>query len=813
MANNERKAKHDIAPAPEHAALTDDMLRWRCDPSTLPFSSTSEVEPLLGVIGQDTAVEALRFGLEIQAPGQNIFVRGLAGTGRMTLVRRLLEEMQPVCQLVRDRCYVHNFAHPERPRLITLPRGQGRLFKRYVGELADFIRDDLEIALSSEGALARQMAVRQASQKRVSQVVDPFEAALKEAGLALVSVEVGPVAQAALFPLVDGKAVPPEEWDQRCLAGDVSEADAKAMAEKQEQFEQELGTVMQEVNQLRRREAEAERALQERAARTILSELTEPIAHTFDEKSVRVFLDELIDDVAGRRVHEGEEEEETRIYRVNLLSHKSDEVICPIVIQNTPTMSNLLGQVDPRIEGGEVDLSDHLTLRAGCLLRADGGYLILDVKDVLQEPGAWKVLVRTLRTGMLEIVPPEMEHPGRGTFLKPEPIDVQVKVILLGNEEIYYQLDEYDDDFPLLFKVLADFDNVIVRNKKTTTQYVGVLARIIREEGLPTFDSSAVAALMEYGARVASRKDRLTTRFGRLADIAREGAFITQKAGREEVSGDDVRSAIHRAKQRANLPSKRFQEMLADGTIRVATRGRAVGQVNGLAVIQAGPLIYGFPNRITATIGPGTAGVINIEREADLSGAIHTKGFYILSGLLRYILRTEHPLAFHASVAFEQSYGGIDGDSASTAEICCLLSSLTDVPLRQDLAITGAIDQVGNVLAIGAANEKIEGFFDTCRASGLTGTQGVIIPNSNARDLMLREDVAEACQKGQFAIYAVGHVGEALQLLTGHAAGVRGADGEYPKDSVFGVAVARAYDYWLQGSPNTRDAGKAESAG
>ena len=406
--------------------------------------------------------------------------------------------------------------------------------------------------------------------------------------------------------------------------------------------------------------------------------------------------------------------------------------------------------------------------------------------------------MRTLRTGRLEITPQDFLAGGCGPSLKPEPIKVNVKVVLLGDEETYYSLDGLDPDFPHLFKVLADFDSTIPRDNSAIAKYGGVIARIVKETGHPHFERTAVAALVEHGARIAGRQDRLTTRFGRLVDIAHEAAFVAKTRKRQKVDGDDVRSAIRRTKERAGLPSKRFQDMLADGTIRVTTTGSVIGQVNGLAVSQLGPLTFGFPTRITATIGVGSAGVINIEREADLSGSIHTKGFHILRGLLRHLLRTGHPLAFDASIAFEQSYGGIDGDSASTAEICCLLSALTDIPIRQDLAITGAIDQFGNILAIGAANEKIEGFFDTCKRIGLTGSQGVIIPKSSAPDLMLRDDVVEACKSGRFRVYTVDCIHEALELLTGVVAGERDDQGSLPDDTLLGLAVIRAFEYWVK---------------
>jgi ATP-dependent Lon protease len=362
----------------------------------------------------------------------------------------------------------------------------------------------------------------------------------------------------------------------------------------------------------------------------------------------------------------------------------------------------------------------------------------------------------------------------------------------------YYTLDHYDPDFGALFKVLADYDNVIDREPKGETQYAGVLARIIADEELPPFHRTAVAALVEHGARIAAHKGKLTARFGRIADIAREAAFLARQEDGEQVTGEHVNEAIRRTKARADLPSRRFRELMRDGTLQVQTQGAVVGQVNGLAVIHAGPITYGFPARITATIGAGSAGLINIEGRAQLSGAIHTKGFHILSGLLRHLLQTDHPLAFSASVAFEQSYGGIDGDSASGAETCCLLSALTDTPINQEIAITGAVDQQGHLQAIGGVNEKIEGFFDACQDAGLTGNQGVIIPESNAGDLVLRQDVVEAAKAGQFHVWAVGTVHQALEVLTGMPAGERQADGPYPEGTLLHLAVERAREYWLK---------------
>jgi ATP-dependent Lon protease len=413
----------------------------------------------------------------------------------------------------------------------------------------------------------------------------------------------------------------------------------------------------------------------------------------------------------------------------------------------------------------------------------------------MQEPGAWRALTRTLRTGRLEIVPPERGFWGLPTPVNPEPIPISIRVILLGDMMTYYYLDALDRDFGDLYKVLADFDHEIERDDHGVRHYGQVIAHITREEDLQPFDRTGVAALTEHGARIAAHAHKLTAQFGRIADIAREAAFLAGGNGSAEVSGEHVRTAIKRTKERASLPSRRFQQLIRSGTIQIHTDGEVVGQVNGLAIMSAGPLTFGFPARITSTIGPGRAGLINIEGVAAMSGSIHTKGFYILGGLLRHLLHADHPLAFSSSIAFEQSYGGIDGDSASGAEICCLLSALTGIPIKQSFAMTGAIDQHGHIQAIGGVNEKIEGFFDACDYFGLTGDQGVIIPQSNAGDLMLRHDVVEACAAGRFHVYAVSMVHEALEILTGTPAGVYRA-GAYTEGSVLARAVQQARTYW-----------------
>ncbi|MCK4872304.1 MAG: AAA family ATPase [Phycisphaerales bacterium] len=791
--------------------LPADTLRWRCDHTGFDFETTADVEPLRGVIGQDTAVESLRFGLETTARGQNVFVRGLEGTGRMTLIRQLLEDFRPTCPELNDYCYVHNFDQAQRPALVVLPPGRGRAFRRRVDHVIEFVRTELAKALAAEDIRNRRQAVDRQAEAQLTSLTEPFDATLKEAGFALMSIEAGPTTQLAIVPVVEGKPVSPEEFEQLHSTGKITDEQYEAAKTQFETFSEQFQEIGAKVQEIRHGQMEQVRGLYENAARSILQSVTRPIEREFDTSAATRFLRGLVEDVVERGLPLLESDADfTAIYRVNVIREQDRGAGCPIIVENVPTLTTLLGSIDGEMGPGGVVHSDHTMIAAGSLLRADGGYLIIEAADVITEPGAWKMLMRTLRTGRLEIIPRELSGSVWGRSLKPEPIELNVKVVLLGDGELYAMLDAADPDFGNMFKVLADFDREIARDDEGLAQYVGVLARIAQQEELPPFDAEAVGMLVEHGARIAGRAGKLTTRFGRLADLGREAAFIARKADRPAVTGDDVRSAISRTKRRADLPSRRFREYVADGTILIQVDGEAVGQINGLAVLQAGPLTYGFPARITATIGPGTAGVINIEREASLSGAIHTKGFHILRGLLRNLLRSDHPPAFSASVVFEQSYGGIDGDSASGAETCCMLSALTGVPLRQDLAMTGAIDQFGHILAIGGVNEKIEGFFDACVDRGLTGTQGVIIPRASAGGLMLREDVIRACADGRFHVYAVDQIAQALELLTGMSTGERDPAGSYPEGSLLRIAVDQMRRYWRQTITRARPSDDAD---
>ncbi len=778
----------------QRTLVSADELRWKCDHDTMAFETTAELDPVKGVLGQPTAYDALMFGLQCMAPGQNVYVRGPRGTGRITMVRRLLNQLQPQSDNKRDFCYVHHFARPDHPRLITLPPGQAPQFRRQMIGFAEFLEEGLTKALESEPHVSNRHAIQEALQAEIRKTTEPMEQEIEANGMRLVSVQQGPASQTLILPVVEGEPVPPEQLKLLVSQGKVPEEQWTAYESLLPKYQKQLQETGRRVNQLIRQASEDLRTLNQSVAKTLMQEFLEPLRKQFPGQDVQAFLDEAVDDVIENRLH-GEQELDFKIlYGVNVVLSHDDDTARPVIEENTPSLLNLLGTVEPEFGPNGMAMSDYRGIRAGALLQADSGYLILDVNELISEPGAWRALMRTLRTGRLEIVPPEVGWMRQSVVTLPEPIEINVRVIMIGDAPTYYRLDAVDPDFRELFKVLADFDSQLPRSSESVNQYATVVAGLSRAESLPPFHRSAVAALAEHGARIVARQDRLTAKFGRIADIAREAAFL---AGEDTVIDKHVHEAVRRTKHRASLPSRKFFEMVKNRTIMVETTGEVIGQINGLAVMRSGPLTYGFPARITASIGPGNAGLIDIEGQSRMSGSIHTKGFHILGGLLRNLLRTKHPLAFSASLAFEQSYGGIDGDSASGAEVICLLSALAGVPIKQSMAITGAIDQHGHLEAIGGVNEKIEGFYDVCSYFGLTGDQGVVIPRSNAGDLMLRRDIVEAAEAGRFHVHAVDNIFDALELMTGIPAGqIDEETGAYPEGSLLGQAHDQVEKFW-----------------
>ncbi len=779
------------------------QVRWHCNSDDFNFETTQEVKPINEIIGQKQAIQALEYAIESRAFGQNAFVKGLYGTGRLEMVSEFLHNHPTPLVDVYEHCYVANFQQPDRPRLITLKAGEAKFFKRWMKKFADFITKELNDALDAEDVNQDKALMEKKAQQQIEKISKPFEEKLAQNDLSLLNLKTENGVQTIIAPLVDKKAMAPAQWQELILAEKINKQQQSKVQENLQVFNAEFQEMMKEINHIKYTLAENTQEKIEKKARQILHAQSAAIVKRFHEKAVQQYLTEVVEDVIEQYFYSGKDEfYPHKRYSVNVLNAIAHDTLSPITIERSPSLSKLLGTIESKWGEKGPELSDHMSITAGTLLRANGGFLVLDVRDLLSEPGAWKILTRTIKNQLLEIVPTEMSWPFSQPTIKPEAIPVKVRVILLGDAQTYYMLDNHDPDFPELFKVLVDFDTEIERNKLSFNNYAQVIARMVAEENLLHFDKTGVAALIEHGARICARKNKLTTNFPRIADLAREGNFLAQKKKAKLVRAEHINNAIKRTKLRAGLPSEKFQQMLANGTINVFTSGEQVGEINGLAVIHAGPVVYGFPSRITATVAPGRAGVINIEGRADMSGSIHTKGFAILGGLLRHILPTNHPLTFSASIAFEQSYGGIDGDSASGAEFCCLISALTQIPLSQEFAMTGAIDQHGRLQAIGGVNEKIEGFFDTCQSQGFTGNQGVIIPQANAGDLMLRFDVQQAVKEGKFVIHAVSHVTQALEILGKQPAGNL-IDGEYPQGSILYNAMQKVHLYW-QNTNNTK---------
>jgi lon-related putative ATP-dependent protease len=789
-------------PMTKPSPLDATEARWRCNASDLGFAHTGELDPEYRILGQPDAMEALRFGLENRLPGHNIFVRGLSGFGRMGLIHQMIEETAFTPLHLPDMCYVNNFTTPDQPLLLTLPEGRGEELRDAMDEFAEFAVSDLPTYLSSDYVKSRQKNVTAEGEAKIKAIGKPFETELQKANLAMVPMQIGQNMVPVILPIIDGKPVPFESLQQLRLDGTMSEPDFDALIEKITEYEDKFRDLSEQIETVQIEQRTVLRDFFVAEARHFVGTRINEIKKRFALPAVSDFLDAVLEDLITHRLNvQAMSSDFSRLYRVNLISSHPNPIDRPVISVTTPSISNLFGKVAHEVNPtGTAMVSDHLMITPGALLEANGGYLVLEAQDLLTEPGAWVTLMRTLRTGLLEIGNLDFASPWGLPQLRPEAIPVDIKIVLVGDPDIYYLLDMNESRFNGLFKVLADFGDTIPRDEHGFKAYANIISRLVERDGLRHFSAAAVAKIIEHGARICAQQTQLTSRFGRISDIAREASFIAEKEASQYVEATHISGAIARSKHRADLPARRFRRMIAERTLRVDVEGETVGQINGLAISSAGMLSYGFPSRITASIGPGSAGAVNIERESSLSGSVHTKGFLILSGLLRYLLKLEHPMAFSASIAFEQTYGGIDGDSASGAEFCCLISALTGLPMRQDLAMTGAIDQKGHILPIGGVTEKVEGFFDACQAVHFTGTQGVVIPRANAGELMLREDVVDAIEKKTFTIYAIDSIAEAMEIYMGKNPGEL-HDETYAKDTILGLAQEKAHRFWEVASP------------
>jgi lon-related putative ATP-dependent protease len=776
-----------------------EKLRWRCDPERLRFESTDDLPVMEEIIGQERALEAIRLGLDIDGFGYNIFVTGLVGTGRKTAIKGLLEEIDTVGKIPNDICYVNNFKNPDMPEMISLPAGRGNEFREDMDNLIETLKKKIPLIFEDERYLNQRKEILERFRDQQAGYFKEFEKKVTQEKFSLVQVQMGPYSRPGIFPVIDGNPMSFDQLEGLVQEGKLSAEEVERLREKQKELASELEDIFKETRKTEKGIRQSLEDLDREVISPMVSDSISDIREKYDNEKINSYLDEVQESIVENLTRFTEKEEQPQIipglnipqppdqfteYRVNVLVDNSDTKGAPIIVETTPNYRNLFGTMERIVDRSGIWRTDFSRIKAGSFLRADGGYLIVDALDALIEPGVWQTLKRTLKNGVVEMQTYDPFYLFATSALKPEPIQVDVKVIMVGDAMMYHLLYNYDEDFKKIFKVKADFDTVMDKNEEAISQYASLIHKICNEENLKPFDRSGVAAVVEHGVRLAGRQKKLTTRFHLLADVLREASYWATKEGSQYVCEPHVEKAIEKRNRRVNLVEDKIQEMIEDGMVMIDSDGAVVGQVNGLSVYNLGDYAFGKPSRITAKVAMGKAGIINIEREAELSGPTHNKGVFILAGYLRGKYAQDKPLTMSASICFEQSYGGVDGDSASSTEIYALLSSLSGIPLRQDIAVTGSVNQKGEIQPIGGVNEKIEGFFDVCKAKGLTGKQGVMVPHQNVDDLMLRKEIVKAVEEGTFHIYPVKTIDQGIEILTSVEAGERDEKGNFKEGAV-----------------------------
>jgi ATP-dependent Lon protease len=770
-------------------------LRWVCDPEQLGFETTDSIPCCTDIIGQERALNAIKLGLEVKSRGYNIFVSGLTGTGRTTAIQRLLRSMEKEKKDLKDISYVYNFQTPEIPVCVCSEAGEGVQFKKKMKEILHTLKTHVPQALQSDPYKAKQKEIMDDIKNRRTEMADQFENAIEEKQFQIVEVQYGPFSRPEILPVIGETPIGLDKVAALAEEGKITKDDFKTIEKDHAILVEKMEVFLAESRDLERELTEKISDLEKKAVFPIVKICLDDARKTHKNKKIHTFLDGLheyiMEDLAVFKESENEDKEKSEpdterfiAFEVNVIVDNSRSMEVPAVIETTPNYANIFGTIERVMDKRGEYRTDFTNIRAGSILRANGGYLVLNLLDLLYDAAVWPALKRTLKNQEVTIQGIESFLMMPVSALKPEPIDIDVKVVLIGDAYSYQLLYNNDEDFRKIFKVKADFDNVMTNSTENLGKYAQFIKQIGETEQLLPFHKTGVAAVIEEGVREAGRRDKISTRFSDIADVIREAHYWALKDEAEVVMADHVDRAVAERITRVNLIEDKLQEMIENGTILLDIDGEKIGQVNGLSVYDLGDHAFGKPTRITAESAMGRAGIINIEREADLSGKTHNKGVLIIEGFLRKRYAQDKPLTMSASICFEQSYSGIDGDSASSTEIYALLSSLSEVPLRQDLAVTGSVNQKGEIQPIGGVDEKIEGFYDICKAKGLTGRQGVVIPELNKDDLMLRKDVIDAIEAGKFHIFAIQTIDEGIELLTGKKAGQRLPDGNYEEQSI-----------------------------
>ena len=785
---------------PKKYELKPSDLRYLFDPQVFKFKNTSTVRPLDEVIGQTRAVQAIDFGLNMDSPGYNIFVTGIEGTGKSTIVQDIVGQhakaMPPCC----DWCMVNNFSDEFCPKSISVPTGQALKFKKQMGKFIEDLQSELPKAFSSESYQEKQSKLKESYADKQRTLFKKLDQSAADRQITIQKTQTG----YQTIPLLDDKPMSQEAFQQ------LSEEQRAAIEENIRALQAETESTLREVNKISQTLRDQIENLMAEVTLFVVRNRLDILKNAYkDSKDILSYLDqvqEAIVENVNEFIATDSKSSATDMgrsspaqsaflrYQVNVLVDRKGQKGAPVIFETNPTYNNLFGYIEKRAVMGTL-MTDFTMVQAGSLLRANGGYLLLDIEAVLKNNFVWEALKRALQNKYLHI---EDMAAGMGfgtTSLRPEPIPLEVKVVLIGSYHLFQLLQNNDSKFNKIFKVRADFDHEVRRNEDTMQQYARFIARVCKEDNLLPLTPKGVAAIVAYGEKQVADKDKLSLRFGSIQGVLKEADYWARKKNARVVSDKYVQKALKEHRFRYNLYEEKVQENYVDETILIDLDGAMVGQVNALAVYQIGDLAFGRPSRITAETYLGKEGIINIERESKLSGKTHDKGVLILSGYLGRTFAQKYPLNLSASITFEQSYGGIDGDSASSTELYAILSSLSGVPIHQGIAVTGSVNQKGQVQAIGGVNHKIEGFFDVCKAKGLTGSQGVMIPKANVKNLMLKKEVIDAVKKGKFHIYRVATIQEGIEILTGAKAGAPDQKGNFPPTSVYGKVQAKLKEY------------------
>ncbi len=789
-----------VRPAPEIAplALTSQQLHHRCEPGQFQFETTQELAGLTELIGQTRAMDAVRFGAGVQHDGYNMFVLGSAGMGKRSLVKAFLEKKAGGENEPSDWCYLNNFTQPHKPHAVRLPCGRGAELSRQMARWVDYLRAAIPALFESDDYRAKVGVIEETFSKQQERVFKELGEDAEKQNIVLLRTPGG----FAFAPTRNQEVLAPDDYNK------LDEEEKKRISTAIAELQQRLEKILNQIPQGMKERSEQVAQLNGETTRATVQHVMEDLHRAFDDLSlIQKYLDAVQHDIIEHADDFRHPEETTKVsgltltaresfhrYQVNLLVTNGKQAGAALVSEDNPTYSNLVGRVEHIAQLGAL-VTDFTLIQPGALHRANGGYLLLDVRKVLLQPFAWDALKRALQSREIRIESlGQMFSLVSTVSLEPEPIPLSVKIVLFGDRLMYYLLQQYDPDFSELFKVAADFEDRIERTPETHLLYARLIGTLATKDKLLAFDRSAVARVIEYSARLVGDAQRLSIHMRSVADLLQEADYWAREAAQGVVTAGHVQQAIDTQIHRQDRVRGQLHESILRGTQLIDTQGSVAGQINGLSVLALGDFAFAQPIRITATTRFGEGEMVNIEREVKLSGAIHSKGVLILSAYLAAHYARNQPLALSASLVFEQSYGPIDGDSASLAELCVLLSNLANAPVKQSLAVTGSVNQLGQVQAIGGVNEKIEGFFDICAARGLSGEQGVLIPGANVKHLMLRCDVVSAAEAGQFHIYAVDHADQAMALLTGVAAGEAGADGSYPAGTINQRVAARVLE-------------------